>query len=76
MTKVISLSNKAYSTLSTLKESEESFSDVVLRISQNATKKPITYFYGRWPGPTDELDAIEKQLAKDRKSAKTRDVMF
>lgn len=36
MTKVISLSNKAYQTLSSIKGAGESFSDVVLRIAEKS----------------------------------------
>jgi predicted CopG family antitoxin len=39
--KVISLSNKAYQTLKELKRSNESFSDVVLRVAGEGQKRKV-----------------------------------
>lgn len=76
MVKVISLSNKAYSTLKALKQGDESFSDVVLKMSEKEKKPSLMDFWGKWPGSAKELDMIEKEIAKGRKHAKTREVTF
>ena len=76
MVKVISLSNKAYSTLKALKQGDDSFSDTVLKLSEKGKKKSLLDFAGKWPGPPEELDMIEKEIAKSRKTAKLREVHF
>ena len=75
MTRVISLSDEAYDVLKKRKNEGESFSDVVIKIARGE-KKPLSAFFGSWPGGKKELDHIEKELAEDRKRAKTRDVAF
>ena len=74
MTKVISLSDDAYSELKKLKKEGESFSDVVLKVT-GKERKPLSAFLGKWPVP-GELDRIEKELKRERKKAKMRDVEF
>lgn len=74
MTRVISLSDEAYNELKKLKKEGESFSEVVIKIT-GREKKPLTDFFGKWPEPK-ELDMIEKELEKERKKAKMRDVEF
>lgn len=74
MTKVISLSDEAYDELKRLKKEGESFSEVVMKIARKE-RKPLSAFLGRWPVP-GELDRIEKELKKERKNAKMRDVEF
>jgi predicted CopG family antitoxin len=46
MTKVVSLSKKAYQTLKDLKRPNESFSDVVIRISGRKQKRSFLRFAG------------------------------
>jgi predicted CopG family antitoxin len=46
MTKVISLSEKAYETPKGMKKSGESFSDVVLRVASKERKRSIREFAG------------------------------
>ncbi len=75
MTKVISLSDEAYQELEKLKEKGESFSDVVVKLSKKE-KKPLSYFFGKWPGPKEELDQLEKDINEMRKKTKMRDVEF
>lgn len=67
MTKVISLSEKAYSTLKKLKRRDESFSDVVLRLSEGEKKGSILRFSGSWKG--DDIDEVFSTVMKDRKRA-------
>ena len=75
MTKVISLSDDAYAELKKLKEEGESFSDVVLGLTKKE-KKPLSYFFGKWSGPKEELDAMLKDIEETRKKTKMRDVEF
>ena len=74
MTKVISLSDDAYNELKKLKKENESFSNVVMNMAKRE-RKPLSAFLGKWPDPK-ELDRIKKELEKERKRAKTRDVEF
>lgn len=77
MTKVISLSNAAYETLRGLKKEGESFSDAVMRISACAPKRgKLMDLFGKWPGPKEELDRIEREIYQDRKKATIREVSF
>jgi predicted CopG family antitoxin len=73
MTKVISLSNKAYQTLKDLKRPGESFSDVVLRVvGEDKKKKSLLEFSGKWVG--DDIDEVFLQLKKDREQSASRQV--
>lgn len=76
MTKVISLSDSAYAEMKAMKQGEESFSDVVHRLAEKARKKPLSEFFGKWPGPKEELDDIQKTLVEHRKRFKLRKVDF
>ncbi len=71
MTKIISLSEKAYETLRSLKKPGESFSEVVIRVSAKEKKKSILEFAGTWDG--DDADEILAQLMKDRENLKSRE---
>ncbi len=72
MTKVISLSNKAYETLKKQKKPGESFSDVVLRVVSEKKKKSLLEFSGEWAG--DDIDAVFLQVKKDREQSASRQV--
>jgi predicted CopG family antitoxin len=71
MTKVISLSDKAYVELKKRKGREESFSDVVLRLIENRRSGSLLKFAGVWSG--EEFDAIEKDLRKQREASASRE---
>lgn len=71
MTKVISLSEKAYTTLKELKRSGESFSDVIIRVTSKEKKKSILEFAGTWEG--DDADKVLEQIMKDREKTKSRE---
>ena len=71
MTKVISLSEKAYAELKKRKGREESFSDVVLRIIENRKSGSLLKFAGVWAGK--EFDTIEKDLRKQREESTSRE---
>ena len=72
MTKVISLSNKAYQTLKDSKKPGESFSDVVLRVVGEKKKKSLLEFSGTWEG--DDADEVLAKLMKDREQSRSRQV--
>ncbi len=74
MVKVISLSEVAYKELKEKKKEEESFSDVVLRLIEKNKKTNLLDFFGKWPGDKKELDKIEKELYRERKKFKLREV--
>jgi len=76
MTKVVSLSNRAYDEMKAIKHSDESFSDVVIRLINRSKKRSLSDFVGRWPGPPEELDRIQKILDEDRKKFNLREVKF
>ncbi len=76
MVKVISLSNKAYSTLKALKRGDDSFSDTVLHLSEKGKKKSLLEFAGKWSLSDAEADKIKKELEKSRKHFKLRGVSF
>jgi predicted CopG family antitoxin len=70
MTKVISLSDKAYGTLKKHKRKNESFSDVVLRLSAEEKSESILRFSGAWKG--DDVDEVFATIMKDRELSKSR----
>jgi predicted CopG family antitoxin len=72
MTKVISLSEKAYATLRKRKRQNESFSDVVLRIAGERERKSILDFAGAWKG--DDIDAVFSVVKRDRERATSRKI--
>lgn len=72
MTKVISLSNEAYTVMKAQKQNGESFSDVVKRLVHETKQAPITDFFGKWP----DAERIKKILETDRKRFKLREVHF
>ena len=72
MTKVISLSEEAYKILKKLKKSEESFSDVIIRIIKGSEVKPLTEYAGKWVG--NDIDEIFKNILSERELSKTREI--
>jgi len=68
MTKIISLSDEAYGKLKNMKKTGESFSKVVLRISEKEEKKPLMTFFGAWSGNKKELEDFKKSVVEDRKT--------
>jgi predicted CopG family antitoxin len=71
MTKVISLSEKAYQTLKSLKKPGESFSDVVIRVGSKEKKKSLLDFAGTWKG--DDADKVLAIIMEDRERMKPRE---
>ena len=76
MTKVISLSNEAYERIRSIKKPSESFSDVVLKLTNKNKKKSLMDFFGKWPGSEEEIENIQKIIDEGRKNFKTREVVF
>jgi predicted CopG family antitoxin len=74
MTKVISLSEKAYETLKGMKKPGESFSDVILRIEKEKKKKSLLEFAGTWTG--NDADEVFAQIMKEREKSTPRKVDF
>jgi predicted CopG family antitoxin len=72
MTKVISLSEKAYETLKNLKKPGESFSDVVIRVGSKEKKRSILEFAGTWKG--DDIDEVFTVIIQDREKSKSREL--
>jgi predicted CopG family antitoxin len=70
MTKVISLSERAYGTLKKRKRPNESFSDLVLRMAGERDRKSILEFAGAWKG--EDIEAIFSQIMKDRERTASR----
>ncbi len=66
-TKNISLSEDAYEKLKKLKEEDESFSDVVRKISESYSD--ITKFSGNF----QELEEVKDELKRERKEFSTRE---
>lgn len=73
MVKVISLSEQAYRELKKNKGKDESFSDVVLRMSKRG-QGTIAEFVGSWEG--DDLSRIEEVLRKERRAARSKELAF
>ena len=74
MTKIVSLSQKAYEALKRLKRDGESFSDVVSRLAGEEEPKSLLLFAGKWVG--DDLDAVFARVAREREESTSRDVSF
>ena len=74
MTKVISLSNKAYNILTKQKKNSESFSDLILNLAIKSEKKHILSFAGKWK--SDDIDEIFEQIKKDRHQTVSREAAF
>lgn len=73
MTKVISLSDAAYDRLFRLKKGKESFSEVVIRLTEKERKRSLLDYAGTWKGSYDEVERIKKELWEERDSAYFKD---
>jgi predicted CopG family antitoxin len=71
MTKVISLSNEAYERLKKLKTKDDSFSSVVIRVTDRRKVK-LSDFIGKWVG--NDIDDVGGRLAAERKASHSRDM--
>ena len=74
MTKVISISNKAYEMLAKQKKNSESFSDLILNLAKKSEKKPLSSFAGKWM--SEDIDEIFEEIQKDRHKSISREAAF
>ncbi len=72
MTKVISLSERAYGTLKRLKRPNESFSDVVLRMVGEEHRRSVLEFAGTWKG--GDMEEVFSRIARDRERSVSRKI--
>jgi predicted CopG family antitoxin len=72
MTKIVSLSDKAYEALKKLKRDGESFSDVVRRLTSEEEANSLLPFAGKWAG--DDSEKIFERIEEDRRKSVSREV--
>ena len=75
MTKVISIADDAYAALTVLKTRNESFSDVVRRLTCDAKRKNLLSMVGAWKD-SPEMDEIFKKILAERRNIKERKVVL
>lgn len=73
MVKVISLSNKAYSSLKSLKRKDESFSEIVLKLVDKGKKASLLEFAGIWKS-MPEMDRVFEDIINERHKAVDRKI--
>ena len=73
MTKVISLSDDAYTRLYNLKRGKESFSEVVMKVTEKESENSLLKYAGAWKDDAEEMTKIFAQIEKERHEMKTRD---
>ncbi len=66
MVKMVSLSNKAYEELKKIKNENESFSDVIIKLLNK--NKNIDKFAGILSSENICLDSVEKEIMDERKN--------
>ncbi len=71
MTKVISLSEKAYEELKRRKAEGESFSDVVLKMAGGKRSDAVMGLYGKWRG--GDAEEVLDRLMRERRSTRGRE---
>jgi len=75
MTKTISLSDRAYTYLKTMKKPGESFSDVVISLIERKKKPSIEKLFGVWKGDK-KVEKIYNEILELRHKSKVRTVDF
>lgn len=71
MTKCITISDDAYNSLNTLKKDNESFSEVVRRLTAKKKGEGLLKLAGIWKD-NPKMVKIMKEIYKDRKNFKLR----
>ncbi len=71
LTKVISLSEEAYRILKANKQRNESFSDVILRVTKPAEARPLSEFAAQWNG--SDIDQVFAKVRHERETAQPRE---
>ncbi|MCP8313224.1 MAG: antitoxin VapB family protein [archaeon] len=72
MTRVVSLSNKAYKMLKERKREGESFSEVIMKLIEGEKRVSLTTFAGKWNG--DDIDKVFDMIKKERLLSATREI--
>ena len=60
--RTISLSDEAYERLASLKRKGESFTDLIMRLSEGSCRKPLLSFAGAWEMCEGEASKIFKEI--------------
>lgn len=69
MTRQVSLSEEAYSTLSKMKGKDMSFSDIVMKLTDSAKqKRDFLKFAGALKSQSEELEQLKKQIELERQA--------
>lgn len=63
-TKTLSITEEAYNRLKVLKNNKESFSDIIMRVT-NKNRKSVSELYGLFP--KKEADELERNIKEIRK---------
>ncbi len=64
-TKTISIIDEAYNALKMEKEKDESFSDIIIRLTKNRSK--LKESFGKWNVSDEEIKDIKNELKKSLK---------
>lgn len=72
MSRLVSLSDKAYTTLLKMKKGKESFSDVVLKLAEKKKKRSLLEFAGKWKN-NEEMVKIMEDVLRERHAIKYRE---
>lgn len=67
--RTISLSDEAYNALKNMKLKNESFNDLILRLTSRPKQKDILELAGIWQGSDEETDYILKIIYDNRKNS-------
>jgi predicted CopG family antitoxin len=74
--KTITISEEAYRMLASLKREGRSFTEVIRRVVEEVSRRPLSSFAGRWEGDAEEIDrilaGIERMWAEYEKSLMER----
>ncbi len=71
MTKVLSISDPAYANLKETKQEDESFSDVIIRLTEQKKTERFLSLGGAWKNKKD-VEARFKKVLDDRKNFSLR----
>ena len=74
--KTVSLSEKAYEKLKSVKKPEESFSQVILRLIEQKVDTTIADFIGAFEENSTEWEKIEQEIYERRKEKSRLDTLL
>ncbi|OLS16309.1 MAG: hypothetical protein RBG13Loki_0068 [Promethearchaeota archaeon CR_4] len=72
--KTITITEQVYAELKKLKQENESFSELLLRLARNANGQKLQEFFGTWEIDDEEWAGISDELGKIRQSGKVSEV--